>query len=173
MWLSAVRAHRDCSAAGISLQAMDTSHVSLVGLLLRADGFDHYRCDRSLSLGINLSSMAKILKCAGNDDTVTLKAEEESDTINFMFESPSACPRRRPPRPLRLAARQHTNQKSKKARKKKANFLAALFRAKTRRAADAARRAPQSTTRCRTLSSSSWTLRATRLAFRRPSTRRS
>ena len=82
-------ANFDCTGAGIALQAMDTSHVSLVGLLLRADGFDHYRCDRSLSLGINLDSMSKILKCAGNEDTMTLKAEEDNDTINFMFESPS------------------------------------------------------------------------------------
>lgn len=81
-------ANFDCTSAGISLQAMDTSHVSLVGLLLRADGFDHFRCDRSLSLGINLASMAKILKCAGNDDTMMLKAEEDNDTITFMFESP-------------------------------------------------------------------------------------
>ena len=84
-------ANFDCTGAGIALQAMDTSHVSLVGLLLRADGFDHYRCDRSLSLGINLGSMSKILKCAGNEDTMTLKAEEDNDTINFMFESPSKC----------------------------------------------------------------------------------
>ena len=82
-------ANFDCSNAGISLQAMDTSHVSLVGLLLRSDGFDHFRCDRALSLGINLTSMSKILKCAGNDDTMTLKAEEDNDIINFMFESPS------------------------------------------------------------------------------------
>lgn len=82
-------ANFECTNAGISLQAMDTSHVALVGLLLRADGFDHYRCDRSLSLGINLTSMAKILKCAGNEDTMTLKADEDKDIITFMFESPS------------------------------------------------------------------------------------
>lgn len=34
----------ECSAAGIQLQAMDTSHVCLVTLMLRADGFERYRC---------------------------------------------------------------------------------------------------------------------------------
>jgi proliferating cell nuclear antigen len=41
---------------------MDNSHVSLVSVNLRADGFDKYRCDRTLSMGMNLSSMSKILK---------------------------------------------------------------------------------------------------------------
>lgn len=44
----------DCTSTGISLQAMDSSHVSLVSLNLRSDGFDTYRCDRNLSMGINL-----------------------------------------------------------------------------------------------------------------------
>jgi len=82
-------ANFDCSSNGISLQAMDSSHVSLVSLLLRADGFEHFRCDRALSLGINLGAMAKILKCAGNDDIVTLKADDNGDSVTFMFESPN------------------------------------------------------------------------------------
>jgi len=45
----------DCNSTGISLQAMDSSHVSLVSLMLRCDGFDTYRCDRNLSMGINLT----------------------------------------------------------------------------------------------------------------------
>lgn len=36
------------------LQAMDNSHVSLVSLTLRSDGFDKYRCDRNISMGMNL-----------------------------------------------------------------------------------------------------------------------
>jgi len=80
-------ANFECTSSGISLQAMDSSHVSLVSLLLRADGFEHYRCDRNLSLGINLASMTKILKCASNDDSVTIKAEDSGDTVTFMFES--------------------------------------------------------------------------------------
>jgi proliferating cell nuclear antigen len=49
-----------------SLQAMDTSHVCLVAFLLRADGFEHYRCDRALTLGLHLANFSKILKCAGD-----------------------------------------------------------------------------------------------------------
>ncbi|KAJ8319200.1 hypothetical protein KUTeg_004291 [Tegillarca granosa] len=79
----------DCCDRGISLQAMDSSHVSLVSLNLRSDGFDSFRCDRNLSMGINLASMSKILKCAGNDDVITLKAEDNADTITLVFESPN------------------------------------------------------------------------------------
>uniref|UniRef100_A0A6M2DJV6 DNA sliding clamp PCNA n=1 Tax=Xenopsylla cheopis TaxID=163159 RepID=A0A6M2DJV6_XENCH len=77
----------DCSDSGIQLQAMDNSHVSLVSMTLRADGFDKFRCDRNLSMGMNLGSMSKILKCANNEDTVTMKAQDNADTVTFEFES--------------------------------------------------------------------------------------
>lgn len=77
----------DCSESGIQLQAMDTSHVSLVSLTLKSDGFDKYRCDRNLTMGMNLGNMAKIFKCCSNDDTVTIKAQDDADTVTFMFES--------------------------------------------------------------------------------------
>jgi proliferating cell nuclear antigen len=32
---------------------------------------------------------AKMLKCAGNDDIVTMKAEDKGDSVTFMFESPN------------------------------------------------------------------------------------
>ena len=53
-------ANWDVSDAGISLQAMDSSHVSLVALLLRSEGFDKFRADRSVALGINLASMVSL-----------------------------------------------------------------------------------------------------------------
>lgn len=55
----------DVSSTGISLQAMDSSHVCLVSFNLRADGFDHFRCDRNLSMGIHMANLSKVLKCAG------------------------------------------------------------------------------------------------------------
>lgn len=44
---------------GFKLQAMDSSHVSLVSLKLHADGFAHYRCDRPLTMGMNLANMVR------------------------------------------------------------------------------------------------------------------
>ncbi|KAF8069504.1 VPS33 [Scenedesmus sp. PABB004] len=81
-------ANFEATSEGISLQAMDTSHVCLVALSLRADGFDHYRCDRAITLGINLTNLAKLLKCAGKDDTIALKADDQPDMLSLMFEDP-------------------------------------------------------------------------------------
>ncbi|KAJ3122818.1 proliferating cell nuclear antigen [Physocladia obscura] len=79
----------DCSDAGLALQAMDNSHVALVALLLRASAFHPYRCDANLSLGINLVSLSKILKCASNDDQVSIKADSNVDSLSLTFESKS------------------------------------------------------------------------------------
>ena len=70
-------------------QAMDSSHVSLCALSMKSEGFDHYRCDRNIALGVNTPNLSKILKCAGNDDVITLKSEEDTDTLTMNFESPS------------------------------------------------------------------------------------
>jgi proliferating cell nuclear antigen len=81
-------ANLDCSAeAGISMQAMDSSHVSLCALSLRVEAFDHYRCDKNVSLGVNTANLNKLLKCSGNEDIVTLKADEDGDVLGMTFES--------------------------------------------------------------------------------------
>lgn len=79
----------DCSSTGITVQAMDSSHVSLVSLSMSSEGFDTYRCDRNLSMGINLPIMSKLVKCSGNDDVITLKAADEADVLSLVFESPN------------------------------------------------------------------------------------
>jgi len=77
----------DCSDAGMALQAMDSSHVSLCSLMLKKDAFEEFRCDRNVSVGLNLATMTKIVKCAGNDDAVTIKASEKGDHVAFVFEN--------------------------------------------------------------------------------------
>ncbi|KAJ8639718.1 hypothetical protein MRB53_016412 [Persea americana] len=56
--------------------AMDSSHVAL---LLRSDCFEYFRCDRALSMGMNLNHVSKLLKCASNDDIITIKADVDAD----------------------------------------------------------------------------------------------
>ncbi|KAI9471315.1 hypothetical protein LPJ78_002790 [Coemansia sp. RSA 989] len=82
-------ANFDFSETGIRLQAMDKSHIALSFLHLRNDGFSEYRCDRSQTLGINLNSFSKILKCAANDDQVQVKATDKAETLAISFESAS------------------------------------------------------------------------------------
>lgn len=81
-----------CSHENIqALQAMDNSHVALVAVNLDAAGFDMYRCDRPMPLGVNLNSLTKVLKCAKDDDMVTLKATDNGDTLNLIYEAKSEC----------------------------------------------------------------------------------
>ena len=49
-------------------------HTWLVSLMLHADGFDHYRCEHNISVGVNLNNMAKALNCAEDNDTAALTA---------------------------------------------------------------------------------------------------
>jgi len=76
----------DCGEKGIQLQAMDSSHVSLVSLHMKEQAFDLYRADRMKVLGVSMESLAKIFKICGNDDAVTMKCEDDSDTVSFVFE---------------------------------------------------------------------------------------
>lgn len=41
-----------------------------------------------LLAGMKLANLSKILKCAANDDIITMKSEDNGDTITFIFESP-------------------------------------------------------------------------------------
>ena len=77
----------DCNDSGIALQAMDNSHVALVSMMLKAESFSPFRCDRNIALGINLTSLTKVLRCAQNEDILTLKAEDAPDVVNLVFES--------------------------------------------------------------------------------------
>jgi proliferating cell nuclear antigen len=78
----------DCTSAGLSLQSMDDAHVTLVMLQLKAGGFESYRCDRTIPIGINMSSLSKIIKCGNNEDTLTLKADDNGETLSINFRSP-------------------------------------------------------------------------------------
>lgn len=77
----------DCNDSGVALQAMDNSHVALVSMMLKAESFSPYRCDRNLALGLNLASLTKVLRAAQGDDILTIKAEDAPDSLNLLFES--------------------------------------------------------------------------------------
>ncbi|KAJ5032609.1 uncharacterized protein L3040_009206 [Drepanopeziza brunnea f. sp. 'multigermtubi'] len=77
----------DCNDSGVALQAMDNSHVALVSMMLKAESFSPYRCDRNVALGLNLTSLTKVLRAAQNEDILTIKAEDAPDVLNLVFES--------------------------------------------------------------------------------------
>ena len=67
---------------------MDSANVCLVAVNLKSEGFDRYKCDRAVSLGVDMESMAKVLRCASKDDIITLSTQGPSpDTVKFTFET--------------------------------------------------------------------------------------
>merc|ERR1712061_122434 len=76
----------DCSEKGIQVQSMDSSHVALVSLLLRESAFSEFKCDRPTSLGMNVASLAKILKMCGPSDALKLRWQNEAGTVSFQCE---------------------------------------------------------------------------------------
>lgn len=76
-----------CSATGIQIQALDTSHIALVGLDLKRDFFQEYKCDRDACLGLNMTAVGKVFRLCGNDDVVTIRHQDDSDTVSFVFEA--------------------------------------------------------------------------------------
>ncbi|OMJ82399.1 hypothetical protein SteCoe_16944 [Stentor coeruleus] len=79
----------DITKEGISLQAMDASHVALVTFMLRAEFFADFHCDKPQALGISISSLAKVIKCAENEDCIVIRAEDNASLITLIFEGKS------------------------------------------------------------------------------------
>ncbi|PPR01310.1 hypothetical protein CVT24_006353 [Panaeolus cyanescens] len=80
-------ANFECNEEGIFLQALDNSHVALVCVRLPLEAFKKYRCDRPLSLGVNLASLTKVMRCARDDDGCVLRADDEGNVLNLVFEA--------------------------------------------------------------------------------------
>merc|ERR1739848_669076 len=72
---------------GIQVQSMDSSHVALVSLLLREAAFQDFKCDRAVSLGMNVEALGKILRMCGASDSLKLKADTGADHVSFQCES--------------------------------------------------------------------------------------
>ena len=67
---------------------MDSSHVALVSLNLSQDGFETFRADTNMVLGVSISNLAKVMKLADNTDTINLQADQEASHLKITFENP-------------------------------------------------------------------------------------
>lgn len=92
-----------CSERAMSVSAFDNNHETFVSVQLNREGFEEYRCDRNITLGMNLNRsvkiirlsglrsfvprLSKILKCAANDDSVLIKAANRDDKVSLTFKS--------------------------------------------------------------------------------------
>jgi len=51
------------------------------------EGFESYRCDSNVILGINITNLSKVMKLAGADDSITLQAEADPSFLKIKFEN--------------------------------------------------------------------------------------
>ena len=49
-----------CDGLSLCRTSFRSSHVALVAMLLKESAFNLYRCDRSVSLGVNIDSIVKV-----------------------------------------------------------------------------------------------------------------
>jgi len=77
----------ECGPDGVILEAMDSSHVSFIALLLRADSFDEYLCEKPSVLCVDFPQLGAVLKTAGNESAVVLEAKEGGDKLKLTFLS--------------------------------------------------------------------------------------
>ena len=66
---------------------MDGSHVALVTLQLAPEGFEYYKADSNQVLGISVQSLAKVMKLANPDDSITLQAVDKENYLKLTFEN--------------------------------------------------------------------------------------
>jgi proliferating cell nuclear antigen len=70
----------ECNADGIKLLSIDTGRTVLIHMKLLKDGFEDYKCDQPVILGINLEYFFKIIKNMENSDVLRLFVNK--DNIN-------------------------------------------------------------------------------------------
>lgn len=56
---------------------------------LQSDGFTEFRCDRSFSMGMNLTILEKNLNCAGENEALTIIVQDGADRAKFIIETPN------------------------------------------------------------------------------------
>lgn len=77
----------EITSSGLTIQAMDSGHVCLLLLELDAGTFDPFRCDKNITLGLQTQNLLKVLRCASNDDAITLRAKHDTDSMEVFIEN--------------------------------------------------------------------------------------
>lgn len=78
----------DFGEKGVTMQAMDASHVSLCVLQLNNEGFNEYTCDSPKNIGVSLANMSKIFKCTSSEDDLEIQVKD-TDKMQLHFKGPA------------------------------------------------------------------------------------
>lgn len=64
------------TSSGMQLRAMDASRVALVDLTLPEKTFTEFKCDKQMSLGIDINNLLKLIKKATKENIITLSLDD-------------------------------------------------------------------------------------------------
>ncbi len=86
-------ANFEISSSGIELQAMDSAHVALVALRLDSEGFEHFRCDRTFSLGtLSLAALLTLGRFCENVYHISVRVDKGQQHMTTAQPSSQVCP---------------------------------------------------------------------------------
>jgi proliferating cell nuclear antigen len=71
---------------GLTLTAMDESHICLMHLIMPKGIFDAFEADGESKMGINLEDLVKISKRAGQSDSIELKHPADSEKFQVVIK---------------------------------------------------------------------------------------
>lgn len=72
--------------AGLYIQTMDTSHISVIEANIPADWFNEYKCEESVVLGIHIGILSKILTTRDKSQSLTIQiSEDNEDKLEIHF----------------------------------------------------------------------------------------
>lgn len=76
--------NKDC----LKISSMDGSRVAMVYLKLNAEEFEFYQCEKDLMLGVNMTSLFKLIKTVNNSDTISFFVTKDEPTkLNIRIEN--------------------------------------------------------------------------------------
>lgn len=83
-------AHFKFTQEGVSMRAMDPSHVALVDFRLPSGAFEEYRVSKPLGLGLSLTELNRVLSRAKSDDAMVMEHDEEKNKLLLTFKGTSS-----------------------------------------------------------------------------------
>jgi len=80
-------ANFDANDQGITLRAMDPSHVAMVDFEWPSEMFDEYACDTPLKLCININEMLRLLRRVNADESLVLELDDKTAQLIMVLKS--------------------------------------------------------------------------------------
>ena len=77
----------EATSNGLSRQAMDSAHASRVLLNMKEEGFEEHRCDKNITLGLNLLDFDIVLKLAKPNDVMVILTNEDNSFLTIKFDN--------------------------------------------------------------------------------------